>query len=115
MECGGTHSIQNQNCWLVYFHWATWKRMRRARRVMALWRLSSIFVFLEGDALVEGLGAFVTCWQEMETDTTDVLLCLEVLKIVNLLTFNLQFHHAPVFQAHTIALTKMIINNLSQT
>jgi len=32
----------------------------------------SIFVFLEGDALVEGLGAFVTCWQEMETDTTNI-------------------------------------------
>ena len=33
---------------------------------------SSILVFLEGDALVEGLGAFVTCWQEMETDTTNI-------------------------------------------
>ena len=33
---------------------------------------SSIFVFLEGDTLVEGLGAFVTCWQEMETDTTNI-------------------------------------------
>ena len=32
----------------------------------------SIFVFLEGDTLVEGLGAFVTCWQEMETDTTNI-------------------------------------------
>ena len=32
----------------------------------------SIFVFLKGDALVEGLGAFVTCWQEMETDTTNI-------------------------------------------
>ena len=74
-----------------------------------------ILVFLEGDALVEGLGAFGTFWQEMEADPTNVLLCLEVLKIVNLLTLNFQFHHAPVLQTHTIALTKMIIDNLSQT
>ena len=72
--------------------------------------VSSIFVFLEGDALVEGLGAFVACREEVETDTTNVLFCLEVLEIVNLLAFNLQFHHAPILQTNTITLTQMIIN-----
>ena len=32
------------------------------------------FVFFEGDAVVEGLGAFVAFWEEVETDTADVLL-----------------------------------------
>ena len=42
------------------------------------------FVFFEGDAVVESLCAFVAFWEEVETDTADVLLGAEGLGIIYL-------------------------------
>ena len=66
-----------------------------------------ILILLEGEALVEGLGTFVAFGQEVEANTTDMLLGTEVLEVINLFAFYLEFHHAPVWQANTIALAQM--------
>ena len=42
----------------------------------------SYFVLFEGDAFVEGLGAFVAFGEEVEADALDVLLGAEVLEVV---------------------------------
>ena len=53
-------------------------------------------LFLEGDAVVEGLGAIAALGDEVEADTTDVFLGTEVLEVVNLVALYLEFHQAPV-------------------
>ena len=61
------------------------------------------FVFLEGDAFVEGLGAFETFGDEVEADTSDVLLSTEVLEVVNLLALDFKFEQTEILQAHFVA------------
>lgn len=53
-------------------------------------------LFLEGDAVVEGLGAIAALGDKMEADTTDVFLGTEVLEVVYLVALYLEFHQAPV-------------------
>jgi len=53
-------------------------------------------VFLEGDAFVEFLVAFVALGEKVEADTTDVLLGFEIFEVVNLFAFDFELHHAPV-------------------
>ena len=65
--------------------------------------------------MVEGLGAFVAFGEEVEADATDVFLGAEVLEIVDLFAFYLEFHHAPVWQANPVALTKMGVYHLGKT
>ena len=69
------------------------------------------FVFLEGNAFVEGLGAVVAFGQEVEADATDVLLGTEVLEVVDLVAFDFEFHHAPVLQTDLVASTEMTIDD----
>ena len=52
-------------------------------------------VFVEVDILVEFGGAVFAFWEEVETDTTDVLLGTEILEIVDLVALDLEFHRAP--------------------
>ena len=59
-------------------------------------------VFLEGDAFVEFLFAIVTLGEEVEADTADMLLSLEIFEIVDLVAFDFELHHAPVFSAAKI-------------
>ena len=60
-------------------------------------------IFLESDALVEGLGAFVALWDEVEADTTNVLLGTEGLGVVDLVALDLEFHQTEVPKAHLVA------------
>ena len=73
------------------------------------------FVFFEGDAFVEGLGAFVAFREEMETYTADVLLGAEGLGIIYLFTLNLQLHHAPFRKAYSVAFAQMTIDDFCDT
>ena len=56
------------------------------------------FVLLEGDVLVEFGGAFVALGDEVEADTTNVLLGSEVLEVVDLLALDLEFQQASNLQ-----------------
>ena len=85
-----------------------------SQRVLMLFLLEG-FVFFEGDAFVEGLGAFVAFREEMETDTADVLLGAEGLGIIYLFTLNLQFHHAPFRKAYSVAFAQMTIDDFCDT
>lgn len=51
-------------------------------------------LLLEGDAVVEGLGAIAALGDEVEADTTDVFLGTEVLEVVYLVALYLEFHQA---------------------
>ena len=75
----------------------------------------SYFVFLEGDALIEGLGAFVAFWEEVEADATDVFLSAEVFGIVDLHAFDFEFHQSPVLQSYLVAFTQMAVDDFSQS
>ena len=55
-------------------------------------------VLFEGDVGVEFGGAFVAFGDEVEADTADVLLGTEVLEVVDLLAFDLEFQQAEVLQ-----------------
>ena len=66
-----------------------------------------ILVLLEGDAIVEGLGAFVTLGQEVEADTTDVLPGTEGLGVVDLVALDFELHQAKPLQSHLVTTTKM--------
>ena len=65
------------------------------------------FLPLEGDALVEFGGAAFTFRDEVEADTTDVLLGTEVLEIVDLLALDFKFKQTEVLQAHLVAHLQM--------
>ena len=69
------------------------------------------FVFFEGDAVVESLCAFVAFWEEVETDTADVLLGAEGLGIIYLFTLDFQLHHAPFWEAYSVAIAQMTIDD----
>lgn len=69
------------------------------------------FVFLVGDAFVEGLTAFVALGEEVEAHAANMLLGAEGLGIVHLLALNLEFHHAPVREAHFVAFAQMAVDN----
>ena len=69
-----------------------------------------LFLFLKGDALVEGLGAIVAFREEVEADGADVLLGTEILEVVHLVALDLELHHAPVLQAHAVAIAKMLVD-----
>ena len=56
------------------------------------------FVLLEGDVLVEFGGAFVALGDEVEADTTNVLLGSEVLEVVDLFALDLEFQQASNLQ-----------------
>ncbi len=73
------------------------------------------FVFFEGDAVVEGLGALVAFWEEVEANTADVLLGAEGLGIIYLFTLNLQLHHAPFWEAYSVAFAQMTIDDFCDT
>ena len=73
------------------------------------------FVFLEGNAFVEGLGAVVAFGQEVEADATDVLLGTEVLEVVHFVALDFEFHQAPVLQAYSVASTEVTIDNFGQS
>ena len=60
-------------------------------------------ISLELDVGVEFGGAIGAFWDEMEADTTDVLLGTEVLKVIDLLAFNLEFQQTKVLQANLVA------------
>lgn len=68
-------------------------------------------LFLEGDAVVEGLGAIAALGDEVEADTTDVFLGTEVLEVVNFVALYLEFHQAPVAQTDTVALAQMAVDD----
>jgi hypothetical protein len=44
-------------------------------------------ILLEGDAFVEGLGAFVAFWEEMDADATNMFLGLEIFEVVGFVSF----------------------------
>ena len=67
-----------------------------------------VLILLESDSLIEGLRTFVAFGEEVKAGITDMFLDTEVLEIVDLFAFNLELHHAPVFQANSIALTQII-------
>ena len=73
------------------------------------------FVFFEGDAVVESLGAFVAFWEEVETDAADVLLGAEGLGIIYLFTLDFQLHHAPFWEAYSVAFAQMAIDDFCDT
>jgi len=73
--------------------------------------MSSRALLLEGDAVVEGLGAIAALGDEMEADASDVFLGTEVLKVVNLVALYLEFHQAPVAQTDTVALAQMAVDD----
>ena len=60
-------------------------------------------VSLELDVRVEFGGAIGAFWDEMEADTTNVLVGTEVLEVVDLLTFDLEFQQTKVLQADLVA------------
>ena len=62
---------------------------------------------LVGDAIVEGLGAFVAFWDEVEADTSDVFVGTEGFGIVDFFALDFEFHQAEVPQAHLVAHLKM--------
>ena len=68
-------------------------------------------LLLEGDAVVEGLGAIAALGDEVEADTTDVFLGTEVLEVVYLVALYLEFHQAPVAQTDTVALAQMAVDD----
>ena len=72
------------------------------------------FVFLEGNAFVEGLGAVVAFGQEVEADATDVLLGTEVLEVVHFVALDFEFHQAPVLQAYSVASTEVTVDDFGQ-
>ena len=65
------------------------------------------FVPFIGDALVEFGGSAFTFRDEVEADTTDVLLGTEILEIVDLFAFDLELKQAEVLQAHLVAHLQM--------
>ena len=69
-------------------------------------------LLLEGDAVVEGLGAIAALWDEVEADTTDVFLGTEVLEAVYLVALYFEFHQAPVAQTDTVALAQMAVDDM---
>ena len=73
--------------------------------------MGSRALLLEGDAVVEGLGAIAALGDEMEADATDVFLGTEVLKVVYLVALYLEFHQAPVAQTDTVALAQMAVDD----
>ncbi len=58
------------------------------------------FIPFKGDALVEFGGAAFAFRDEVEADTTDVLLGTEVLEIVDFLALDFKFEQTEVLQAH---------------
>ena len=64
-------------------------------------------VSLELDVRVEFGGAFVAFGDEVEADTTDVLLGTEVLEVVDLLALDLEFQQTEVLQADLVAHLQM--------
>ena len=73
--------------------------------------MGSRALLLEGDAVVEGLGAIAALGDEVEADTTDVFLGTEVLEVVYLVALYLEFHQAPVAQTDTVALAQMAVDD----
>lgn len=69
-------------------------------------------LLLEGDAVVEGLGAVAALGNEVEADATDVFLGTEVLEAVYLVALYLEFHQAPVAQTDTVALAQMAVDDI---
>ena len=74
-----------------------------------------ILIFLEGDVLIEFGGAFVALGDEVEADTTNVLLGSEVLEVVDLLALDLEFQQAKILQTHLITIAKMATDCLCHT
>ena len=73
--------------------------------------MGSRALLLEGDAVVEGLGAIAALGDEVEADASDVFLGTEVLKAVYLVALYLEFHQAPVLQTDTVALAQMAVDD----
>ena len=71
-------------------------------------------LLLEGDAVVEGLDAFLALRQEVEADATDVLLGTERLGVIDLVALNLEFHHTPVWETNAVAIAQVAVDNLGQ-
>ena len=76
--------------------------------------LIASLLLVKGDAFVERLGAVVALWQEMEADTTNVLLGTEVLEVIYLVALDFELHHAPATKAHSVAFTQMAVNDFGK-
>ena len=63
------------------------------------------FVFLELEVFVEFGGAVLTFGDEVEASTTNMFISSEILEIINLIALNLEFHGAPPFKLHLVAIT----------
>lgn len=70
------------------------------------------FVLLEGDIFVEIGGAFGAFWNEMEANTTNVLLGSKIFEVVNLLAFNFKFQQTYILQTNLVAIAQMTGNSL---
>lgn len=66
-----------------------------------------VFILLEGDVFVEFGGAVFAGGNEVEADASDVLLGSEVLEVVDLFAFDLEFQQAEVLEAHLVAILQM--------
>ena len=84
-----------------------------ARRKIYVLLFCEVLILFVIDAFVEGLRAVFAGGEEVEANTTDVLLGLEVLRIVYLVAFDFELHRAPFAQLHLITITKMPVGNLS--
>ena len=76
--------------------------------------IASLSILVKGDAIVEGLSAVMALWQEMEADTTNVLLGTEVLEVIYLVALDFELHHAPATKAHSVAFTQMAVNDFGK-
>ena len=76
-----------------------------------MWRCIHLY---ELYVLIEFGLALVALGQEVETDTSDVLARLELLRAVHVVALYLQFHHAPVPQAHLVASAQVVVDNGSE-
>ena len=80
------------------------KNGRKEGKNLFLYVIADLF---EGNALIELGRAFFTFWNEVETDTTNVLLGTEILEIVNLFALDFEFQKAEPLQSNFVAHLEM--------
>ena len=67
------------------------------------------------NAVVEILNAVCALGDDVETDTADVLLGLEVSGGVHLVALDLQFQHADIVETYFVAVTKVALDYLRES